>query len=209
MIFQKFRLAVYAAPVVAVLAIVTAGQPALAQSDAASGTYKAQETHRYITFSYEHLGYSNPWLRWRDWDATLEWNAEDPEASSISVVIDVNSIDSGVDVFDGHLKSDRFFDAENYPEITFVSTAINQIDETTGSMTGDLTIRDVTKPVTLDVVFNKGDFNARDNEYKLGFSAKTSVNRSDFGIDYAVPVVGDTVNVVIEAEFVMPAESNG
>ena len=153
------------------------------------------------------MGYSNPWLRWRDWDAILEWNAEDPSASSISVVIDTASIDSGVDVFDGHLKSDLFFDVENHSQITFASTGLAAIDDKTGTMTGDLTIMDVTKPVTLDVVFNNAGFSERDGIYKLGFSAKTSVNRSDFGLDYAVPYVSDKVDITIEAEFIMPAES--
>jgi len=202
MIFKKTL-----APTLAALIAVIMSQSALAQSEAVSGTYKAEPTHRYITFSYSHMGYSNPWLRWRDWDAILEWNAEDPSASSISVVIDTASIDSGVDVFDGHLKSDLFFDVENHSQITFASTGLAAIDDKTGTMTGDLTIMDVTKPVTLDVVFNNAGFSERDGIYKLGFSAKTSVNRSDFGLDYAVPYVSDKVDITIEAEFIMPAES--
>ncbi len=202
MIFQKFAL-----PFVIAFSVVAFGQSAIAQSDAISGTYKVEATHRYITFSYSHMGYSNPWLRWRDWDATLEWNAENPGDSSISVVIDAASADSGVDEFDGHLKSDRFFDTESHPEITFVSTELTVTGDKAGTMTGDLTIMDVTKPVTLDVVFNNAGFSERDGIYKLGFSAKTSVNRSDFGLDYAVPYVSDKVDITIEAEFIMPAQS--
>jgi len=202
MIFKKSLVLPIAAFVVALTS-----QSVMAQSEAVSGTYKAEPKHRYITFSYSHMGYSNPWLRWRDWDATLEWNVETPEDSSISVVIDVASVDSGVDEFDGHLKSDLLFDVENHPEITFVSTSLTKTGDKTGTMAGDLTIMDVTKPVTLDVVFNNAGFSERDGIYKIGFSAKTSVNRSDFGLDYAVPYVSDKVDITIEAEFIMPAQS--
>ncbi|MHA7871553.1 MAG: YceI family protein, partial [Hyphococcus sp.] len=192
----------------AAAAIAVLGQSGMAQENGAiSGVYKTDPTHRYITFSYSHAGYSNPWLRWRDWEGTLDWNADAPEESSINVVIDANSIDSGVDVFDGHLKEDRFFDVANYPQITFVSTSIEKTGETTGVIAGDLTIKDVTKPVELDVTFNKGEFDERNNRYKIGFSAETTVKRSDYGVDLYAPVVSDEVDIIIETEFLMPAES--
>ena len=175
---------------------------------AISGTYQSEERHRYITFSYSHFGYSRPHVRWRDWDATLEWNAEDPAASSVSVTIDVHSADSGVDVFDGHLTGDSFFDAENFGEITFVSTAIERTGDTTGLITGDLTIKDVTKAVTLDAKFNNGAFEERNSRYKIGFSATAQVNRSDFGLGAYAPGVSEEVDIVIEAEFIMPVDAD-
>ena len=174
---------------------------------AISGEYQSEAKHRYITFSYMHQGLSRPHLRWRNWDATLDWNAEEPTASSISVDIDAASIDSGVDEFDGHLRGEQFFDVENHPNITFVSTSLTKISENTGTMTGDLTIKGVTKPVTLDVTMNNGFFDARGNQYKIGFSATGSVKRSDFGVDLYAPFVGDDVDLTIEAEFVMPAKA--
>ncbi len=170
------------------------------KSDAISGVYTTESGHRYITFSYLHQGLSRPWLRWRDWDGELTWDADAPEASSVNVTINVASIDSGVDVFDGHLTSDQWFDAAQYPEITFVSTAV----EKTGANTG----KGQTKPVTLDAVFNKGAYDERGNQYKLGFSGTTTVKRSDFGVDAYVPYVGDEVDVVIETEWVMPAPAS-
>ena len=175
------------------------------QSDAISGVYTPDGNHRYITFSYLHQGFSYPWLRWRDWSGELDWNAGAPEESSVNVVIDVASIDSGVDEFDGHLVSDQWFDAAQYPEITFVSTNVEKTGANTGKITGDLTIKDITKPVTLDVVFHKGAYQERGNSYKLGFSGKTTVKRSDFGVGAYVPAVGDDVDIVIETEWVMPA----
>lgn len=177
-------------------------QPAF---EALSGEYKPDARHRYITFSYSHFGYSHPHVRWRDWDATLNWNAENPENSSVSVTIDASSVDSGVDVFDGHLKGKNFFDTDNHPEITFASTALTKTGPNAGTMTGDLTIKGVTKPVMMNVTLNKGAYEERGNKYKLGFSASGTVNRSDFGLDYAVPAVGDEVVISVEAEFEMPA----
>ncbi len=181
-------------------------EEAATPSAAVSGTYQADPNHRYITFSYLHVGYSRPMLRWRDWDATLEWDADNPAVSSLSVVIDATSIDSGVDEFDGHLNGDRFFDTANHPEITFVSTKLVKTGDATGIMTGDLTIKGITKPVDLDVTLNR---TARDEifkTYKIGFTATGTVMRTDYGMDYAVPMVSDEVEINIQAEFVKPLE---
>ena len=168
---------------------------------APAGVYKTDAGHRYITFSYLHLGMSHPSLRWRDWDATLNWDPAAPEKSTVEAVIDVNSIDTGVDALDKHLKSGDFFNAEKYPTITFKSTGIEKTGEDTGIMTGDLTIKDVTKPVTLNVTFNYGGKNPFGSGYKQGFDATGSLNRSDFGVDRFVPNVGDEIDFVISAEF--------
>ena len=170
-------------------------------SGAPSGVYTADQGHRYITFTYDHQGYSAPFLRWRSWDATLNWNAEDPTKSTVSVTIDAASIDSGVEAFDAHLKSDDFFDVENYPTISFVSTGIERTGADTGLITGDLTIKETTKPVVVEAKFNKGAFNQRSEAHKIGFSGKAEVLRSDFDVDLAVPFVGDAVTLIIEVEF--------
>ena len=170
-------------------------------SAAPSGLYEADAGHRYITFHYDHQGYSSPYVRWREWSGELNWNNEDPTASSVSVEIDVASIDTGVDRFDEHLKADSFFDVENHPKITFVSTAIERTGPDTGKITGDLTIKSITKPVTLDVKFNKGGLNQRSGRHKIGFSGTTKVLRSDFDVDAYVEFVGDEVTIVIETEF--------
>ena len=168
---------------------------------APAGVYKTDAGHRYITFSYLHLGFSHPSLRWRDLDATLNWNPAAPEKSTVEAVIDVNSIDTGVDALDKHLKSDDFFNAEKYPTMTFKSTGIEKTGEDTGIMTGDLTVHGVTKPVTLNVTFNNGGKNPFGSGYKLGFDATGSLKRSDFGVDRFVPNVGDEIDFVISAEF--------
>ncbi len=190
---------------IASLALSVAASQANAE-EAVSGTYQADPGHRYITFSYLHVGYSRPILRWNDWDATLEWDADTPSKSSISVIIDATSIDSGVEEFDGHLNGDRFFDTAKHPEITFVSTKLTKTGDNTGVMTGDLTIKGISKPVSLNVTLNR---TAKDDFFKVnkvGFSAVGTVKRSDYGMNYAIPAVGDDVEINIQAEFNKPLD---
>ena len=176
-------------------------------SAAPSGSYSADQGHRYITFHYNHLGLSSPFLRWREWDATLDWNADDPSKSGVEVTIDASSIDSGVDKFDDHLKSADFFDVENFPTITFKSTSIDVTGPRSGVISGDLTVKDITKPVSFEATFNKATFSDRAKAHKIGFSGKTKLMRSDLGVGAYVPFVGDEVTVIIETEFEMPAAS--
>ena len=172
---------------------------------AESGAYMSEATHRYISFSYDHQGYSQPVLRWRDWTSELNWDAANPANSSVSVSIDVAAIDSGVDIYDDHLRSDQWFDAAQFPTISFESTALNKVTPTTGTVDGNLTIKGITKPVTLDVVLNKTGFDERNNVHKIGLSATTKVLRSDFDLGAYVPFVGDEVSIVISAEYIKPA----
>lgn len=170
------------------------------------GLYKSDTSHAYITFSYDHQGYSRPWLRWRSWTGDLNWNPSAPEQSLIAVVIDAASVDSGVDKFDDHLKSADFFEVEKHPQITFTSTSVAIDGASTAKVAGDLTIKGVTKPVTLDVKINRAADDDFAKGYKLGFSGKTAIKRSDFGVDKYTPFVGDDVEIIVEAEFVMPKE---
>ncbi len=172
---------------------------------AKSGDYVPDPNHRVILFSYLHQGYSTSYVRWRDWTGTLKWNAETPEKSSVNVSVNADKVDSGVDVFDGHLRGEKFFDTAKHPTITFASTSLKRTGSNTGAMTGDLTIKGVKKPVNMDVVINKAGFEQRGNLYKLGFSAKGKVKRSDWGLDAAIPFIGDEVTIIIEAEFQQPA----
>lgn len=184
-----------------------AESPAAAKVDPGatpSGVYTPDPMHRHLYFSYLHQGYSASWVRWRDWTAELNWNAEQPDKSSVKVTIDAAKIDTGFDVFDGHMKSEKWFDVAKHPTITFASTAVKRKGDNKGVIVGDLTIKGLTKPVTLDVTFNKGAFEERAKAPKLGFSGKAVLQRSDWGLDALIPFVGDEVTVIIEAEFYGP-----
>ena len=167
---------------------------------APSGTYMAEATHAYIAFSYSHQGYSNPILRWKKFDGKLELDSANPENSSLMVSIPADAIDSGVPKFDEHLVSADFFDAANHPTITFKSTDMKQIHTGTGQVTGDLTIKGVTKPITLDVKLNKVGKHFRNGKDMFGISATGNLKRSEHGVDKYAPV-GDDVKLMIEVEF--------
>ena len=174
--------------------------PGVDISAAPSGSYIAESTHAYIAFSYSHQGYSNPILRWGKFDANLELDSENPENSTLMVEIPTASIDSGVPKFDEHLVSADFFDAENHPVITFKSTEMKQIYTGTGKVTGDLTIKGVTKPITLDVTLNKVGQHFRNGKDMFGISAVGNLKRSEHGVDKFAPM-GDDVKLMIEVEF--------
>ncbi|WP_162143739.1 YceI family protein [Hellea balneolensis] len=174
--------------------------PGVDISAAPSGTYTAESTHAYIAFSYSHQGYSNPILRWGKFDGTLELDSENPENSTLDISIPAASIDSGVPAFDEHLISADFFDAENHPTITFKSTDMDQIVTGTGRVTGDLTIKGVTKPITLDVKLNKVGKHFRSGKDMFGISATGNLKRSEHGVDKYAPM-GDDVKLMIEVEF--------
>lgn len=167
---------------------------------APSGTYVAEATHAYIAFSYSHQGYSNPILRWKKFDATLDLDSANPENSTLMVTIPSDAIDSGVPKFDEHLVSADFFDAENHPAITFKSTDMKQIYTGTGKVTGDLTIKGTTKPITLDVKLNKVGQHFRSGKDMFGISATGNLKRSEYGVDKYAPM-GDDVKLMIEVEF--------
>lgn len=184
--------------------VAEAAAPAFDATAAPTGVYKSDPGHTYTAFSYNHMGYSNPIVRWGSQTAELDWNAEDPSKSSVTATIDVASVDTGVPALNDHLKAADFFDAEQYPTIAFKSTAVNVNGPNTAELTGDLTIKDVTRPVKFDVTINKAADDGFAKAYKLGFSAKGAIKRSDFGVDLYVPMVSDDVSFTIEAEFAQP-----
>ena len=175
-------------------------EPAANIGDAPSGVYKSESGHAYIAMSYDHQGYARPILRWGAFDATANVDSENPENSTLSVEIDVASIDSGVEVFDGHLKAEQFFNVAQYPTINFSSTSMEQLVQGRGKVTGDLTIKDITKPVTLDVTLNKVGKHFSSKKDIFGISAKTTIRRDDFGLGL-YGIVGQEVEVQIEVEF--------
>ncbi|MEM6648888.1 MAG: YceI family protein [Pseudomonadota bacterium] len=172
-------------------------------STLSSGTYALDKTHGYVTFSYSHQGYSYPILRFDDVDGVVNFNAGNVTASTLSVDIDPASINSAVPDFDEHLVSSDFFDVENHPEITFSSTSLNLETPYSGTLTGDLTVKGVTKPLTLDVTLNKAGPNAMKGTEMFGVTATGQLDRRDFDLGLYAPAVGAEVDLRIEAEFML------
>lgn len=175
------------------------GLTAAIAQEAPAGIYVEDDAHAYINMTYVHQGFSSPYIRFNDFAVEVDYDPENVENSTVMVTIQADSIDTGVEDFDAHLNSADFFETETYPEITFVSTSLTKETETTGTMTGNVTIKNNTKPVTLDVTLNKiGE--TQDGTPKMGLSARGTVLRSDFGVDMAVPYVSDEVDLIIEVE---------
>lgn len=174
-------------------------------SNVPSGDYGLDKTHGYVTFSYDHLGFSNPHVGFESFEVALTLDSENIQNSTVNVLIDATSISSRVEVFDGHLNGANFFDTENHPTITFKSTGIEVTGNSTMNVTGDLTIKGVTKPVTLETTINKAADHPMRKIPTIGVSARAVVSRSEWGLDRAVPNVGDEVTIWIEVE--LPREA--
>ncbi len=169
---------------------------------APAGTYELEKGHASITFKAMHLGYAHYAMRFNDFDATLNLDPTAPEKSTLNVTIIPASLDSHNQQLTQHTSGKDFFDIEKYPTITFTSTRIEKTSANTGKITGDLTMHGVTKPIVLDATFNGGGQHPMMKKYDIGFSATTSVKRSDFGMGYGIDMVSDVIPVEIEAEFV-------
>lgn len=197
------RKSIHAALAASLLALAANAQADL--STVPSGEYGLDDHHAYISFTYSHIGFSTPHIGFRKFDANLTLDSAKPENSSIDVVIDTTSVDSRVEEFNGHLRGSNFFDTDNYPQATFKSTRIAANEDGTFDVTGDLTIKGITKSVTLDATLNKAAMHPMRKIPTVGFSAETQILRSDFGMDRAVPAVGDEVTIYITVE--MPQKS--
>ena len=169
-------------------------------ADMPAGDYGVDKNHAYITFSYSHLGFSTPHIGFNAFDLNLTLDPENVEKSSVTVTIDASSIDSRVERFDGHLAGPNFFDAANHPEITFQSTSISSTGEDTFAVVGDLTIKGITNSVTLNARINKAANHPMRKTPIVGMSGVAKVNRSDWGLDRALPNVGDEITIHVTAE---------
>ncbi len=169
-------------------------------SEVPSGTYKLDPAHGYITVSYSHLGFSNPHLGFDNFDVELELDSADPSNSKLHVSIDATSVNSRVEVFNGHLNSPNFFDTANHPEITFVASEIRATGENTFDVVGTLTIKGISNPVTLNATVNKAALHPMRKVPTVGISAEATISRSAWELSRAVPAVGDEVTISIDVE---------
>jgi polyisoprenoid-binding protein YceI len=165
----------------------------------AAETYKLEPTHTSVTFQYTHFGFSHPTGKFMNAVGTVTLDEATPANSSVEVSFAIDGVNTGVPALDAHLKGADFFDAAKFPTATFKSTKVEPTSATTAKVTGDLTIHGITKPVTLDVTLNQKGPNMM-KKLTAGFTAKGTINRSDFGISTYVPAVSDQIDLYIEAE---------
>lgn len=199
--FKEHEMKIAKTLLVAPLAgLALANTAAAGLADVPAGTYKLESTHGYINFSYTHLGFSRPIVGFNSFDVTLELDKDDVSASSLEVDIDAASIDSRIEVFNGHLKSADWFNVEAHPDITFVATDIEMTGDDTMTVTGDLTIMGITKPVTLDATINKAGTHPFNKKPTIGVSATGTLLRSDWNLGKYAPAVTDEVELNIQVE---------
>lgn len=174
--------------------------PAAMPAQAEPVAYETDDAHTDILFLVSHFGYSNHFGMFHDFDVDLAFDRENPANSSLSVTVRPASVDTAVEALDEHLRKPDFFNVETFPEVTFVATEIAVTGDDTGTVTGDLTLLGVTKPVTLQVTFNKAAPHPINKRPAVGFSATGVIRRTDFGMDTYAPAIGDEVRLMIEYE---------
>lgn len=183
--------------------LLAAGQFALPAQARAADDFAIDAAHTNILFVIDHLGYSKMFGEFQDFAGDFTFDAEDPAQSKVSITIQSASIDTDHEARDEHLRSPDFFNVEEFPEITFVSTAAEKTGDNSGRITGDLTLLGVTKPVVLDVTFNKmapHPIPSYEGVLVAGFSARTTIDRTEFGMGYAASAVGNEVELWLEVE---------
>jgi polyisoprenoid-binding protein YceI len=168
-----------------------------------SGTYSIDTWHTQLGFSVKHLGISTVRGVFNDYTGSLTVGT-DLASTSVTIEAKMASVNTGNAGRDEHLQGEGFFDSANHPVMTFTSTGIEQQGDAY-VLNGDLSIRGVSKPVALGVEFNGSGVFYVDQSTHFGFTATGSINRSDFGVSFAVPLVSDAVQLTLDAQFVQPA----
>jgi polyisoprenoid-binding protein YceI len=172
-----------------------------------AGTYKMDQAHSSLTWKVNHFGLSNYTARFSRFDAMLDIDPARPESAKVLVTVDPTSIRTdyrsaeGRD-FDKELgDGEKFFNAKKFAQIMFSSTRVERTGETTARVMGDLTMLGVTKPLTIEVTLNGAKRHPTAGLPALGFSGIAKLKRSDFDMTFMLPLVGDEVTLLIEAEF--------
>ncbi|TAM52105.1 MAG: YceI family protein [Paraburkholderia sp.] len=165
------------------------------------GAYAMDADHWSITFDVEHLQYSRFVMRFDRAHAMLDWKPGGLEASTVDVTVDAASVDTKVPLLDKMVKGPDMFDVTAFPTLHFVGKRFVRTGSAQGKLEGELTIRNVTRPITLDVTFNGYGRNPLTKADTLGFSAQGVFSRAQFGLATWYPAVGNDVHVRVEAEF--------
>ena len=186
-----------------VVLAITAGLSGMAVSAQAAETYKLDPSHTSVIFIVNHLGFSNYQGRFGGASGEVTIDREDLAASSAEITIDLTQVDSGFEGLDNHMKTADFLDVENHGTATFKSTSVELTGDNTAKITGDLTLLGQSKPLVLDVILTGEGDHPMTGDHILGFAAKGTVTRSEYGMTYLVPAVSDDVTLQISSEFLL------
>ena len=166
-----------------------------------AASYTVDPSHTYVSFGISHLGFSTMRGKFNEQTGSLQFDPAAKQAS-VSIEIDAASIDTGHTKRDNHLRSPDFLNAVEFPTITFKSTGTTWNGNQPATVTGDLTILGVSKPVTLQITSMNCGPNPFNQKQTCGFDATGSINRTDFGVNYGVPNIGEVLELQIEFEAV-------
>ena len=168
----------------------------------APGNYGIDPNHSQLGFSVRHLGISVIRGTFDQFSGAL-YVGDDLASTVVAVEAEMASINSGNRDRDGHMHGSDWFDVANHPQMSFRSTSI--VEASGGyTMTGDLTIRGITHPVTFDAIYNGSNTFPVDQSTHFGFEASGSISRTSFGVSYGVPLLSDDVKLTLDAQFVLP-----
>jgi polyisoprenoid-binding protein YceI len=199
---SKFLLASVALALLGVAGVYPAAAQVTADPAAVkSGGFKLEPFHTQVGFTMSHLGISNYSGVFHDAAGTLTLDTANPRISKLSVTVPVASLQTTVPTLDTELKGKGWFDAATFPTATFVSTKVTRTGANSAIIEGDLTLHGVTKAVKLDAQLVGSGVNVLNKAYSVGFVAKGSIKRSDFGIKTYLPVLADDVDLTIQAAF--------
>jgi polyisoprenoid-binding protein YceI len=181
---------------------ITAAEPA-------SGAYNFDKAHSFIGFRVKHMGLIEVPGYFRDFTGTVNYDAKDVSKSTVEFTAKISSVDTGVAGRNAHLQRDDFFDAEKFPDLKFKSTKVEKKGKQ-WMLTGDLTIKDVTKSITFP--FDIAGFITGERGTRMGFTAQTTINRKDYGVKYDTKLpngtssVSDDIKVDLQIEAILPAQ---
>jgi polyisoprenoid-binding protein YceI len=175
--------------------LVTGSAPA----DAAPGPYVIDKVHSTILFKVKHMGVSWTYGRFNDFSGSFQVDDADLAKSSVEVDISADSVDTANEDRDKHLRNEDFLHVEKYPSIGFKSTKVEKAGENTYRVTGDFSLHGVTKSVTLRME-KIGEGKGREGGSLMGFEGQVVIKRSEYGIPYGIPMVGDEIHITLAVE---------
>jgi polyisoprenoid-binding protein YceI len=190
---EKSRMNKLTTAVVASLVVVASAALAPAQT-----RFKVDPVHSFVVFKVGHLGVSNAWGRFSDPQGAIVWDENDPSKGKIEVTLQADKIDTGNPKRDQHLKSPDFFNAKQFPTLTFKSNAITKKTEGEYEVSGDFTVHGVTRPMTVTVK-KVGEADTQMG-HRAGWETSFTVKRSDFGMNFMPGGIGDEVMLHVAIE---------
>ena len=182
-------------------AMLSGSLAATAPREVQSGSYKVEPGHTQIIFSLLHMGFTTYSGMFSGVTGTLNLDAAHLSASKLNVTIPVDSVATTSDKLTGELKGAAWFDTGKYPTASFISTKVMPSGAGNATITGNLTLHGVTKPIALHAHFIGAGVNPLDKAYTVGFQGTATIKRSDFGVKTYVPLVGDEVTLTIAGAF--------